>query len=73
MKTITIKLPEDEAKELEELIKNKGVSKPEFLRHLIIERLERNRKEKLSWLAIAERSMEKIWNNKEDEIWNKYL
>lgn len=73
MKTITIKLPEDEAKELEEFIKKKGVSKSEFLRRLIIERLERNRKEKIGWLAIAERSMEKLWNNKEDEVWNKYL
>ena len=41
MKTITIKLPEDEARELEEFIKNKNYpSKSEFIRHLIMEKLE---------------------------------
>ena len=75
MKTITIKLPEDEAKELEEFIKKRSYpSKSEFIRNLIMERLEKNRKEKIGWLVIAEKSMKKIWDNKEDdEVWSKYL
>jgi len=24
-------------------------------------------------LKISEKSLEKVWGNKEDEIWNKYL
>ncbi|MEK6897348.1 MAG: ribbon-helix-helix domain-containing protein [Nanoarchaeota archaeon] len=74
MKTISIKLPEEEAKELEEFIKKRNYpSKSEFIRNLIIEKLERNRKEKIGWMILAERSMKKLWGNKEDEIWNKYL
>ena len=75
MKTITIKLPEEEAKELEEFIKKRNYpSKSEFLRNLIMEKLDRNKKEKIGWLVIAEKSMKKIWDNKEDEeVWNKYL
>lgn len=75
MKTITIKLPEDEARELEKFIKIKNyLSKSEFIRNLIMERLEKNRKEKIGWLIIAEKSMKKIWDNKEDdETWSKYL
>ena len=74
MKTITLKLPEDEARELDDFIKSKKISKSEFIRHLIMEKMERNRKEKIGWLAIAEKSMNKIWNNKkDDEVWNKYL
>ena len=75
MKTITIKLPEDEAKELEEFIKKRSYpSKSEFIRNLIMERLEKNRKEKIGWLVIAEKSMKKIWDNKkDDEVWSKYL
>ena len=74
MKTISIKLPEEEAKELEEFIKKRNYpSKSEFIRNLIIEKLERNRKEKIGWMILAERSMKKLWDNKKDEIWNKYL
>ncbi len=75
MKTITIKLPEEESKELDEFIKKrKYPSKSEFIRHLIMEKLERNRKEKVGWLILAERSMSKVWNNKKDEeVWKKYL
>ena len=74
MKTITIKLPEDESHELDEFIKKKNYpSKSEFIRHLIMEKLDRNRKEKIGWMVLAEKSMEKIWNSKEDEVWNKYL
>ncbi len=74
MKTITIKLPENEAKELEEFIKKRNYpSKSEFIRHLIIKNLDRGKKEKIGWMALAEESMKKIWNNKKDnEIWNKY-
>ena len=74
MKTITIKLPEDEAKELEEFIRKRNYpSKSEFIRNLIIERLDRTRKERIGWMVLAEKSMKKLWDNKEDEIWNKYL
>ena len=74
MKTITIKLPENEAKELEEFIKKRNYpSKSEFIRHLIIKNLDRGKKEKIGWMALAEESMKKIWDNKKDnEIWNKY-
>ena len=75
MKTITIKLPEEEARELDKFVKKKAYpSKSEFIRHLIIEKLEKNRKEKFGWLVLAERSMKKIWDNKKDEeLWAKYL
>ena len=75
MKTITIKLPEDEAKELDEFVKEKSYpSKSEFIRNLIMERLERNRKEKIGWMILAEKSMKKIWDNKkDDEVWSKYV
>jgi metal-responsive CopG/Arc/MetJ family transcriptional regulator len=75
MKTITIKLPEDEAKELEDFIKRKNyLSKSEFIRHLIINKLESYKKEKYGWLILAEKSLNKMWNNKkDDEIWKKYL
>lgn len=75
MKTISIKLPEEEAYELEEFIKNKNYpSKSEFIRHLIIERLDKTKKEKIGWMILAEKSLNKIWaNKKDDEIWSKYL
>lgn len=75
MKTLTIKLPENEAKELEDFIKNrKYPSKSEFIRHLIMEKLDRSRKEKIGWMVLAEKSMNEIWNNKRDnEVWSKYL
>jgi len=74
MKTITIKLPEDEDKELEAFIKKRNyASKSEFIRNLIMEKLEKNRKEKIGWLIVAEKSMQKIWNNKkDDEVWKRY-
>ena len=74
MKTITIKLPENEAKELDSLIKKKNYpSKSEFSRNLIIEKLDRTKKEKIGWMILAEKSMKKIWDNKKDEVWSKYL
>ena len=75
MKTITIKLPEKEVLELDEFIKSKNYpSKSEFIRNLIMEKMEKHKKEKFGWLAIAEKSMKKIWDNKkDDETWNKYL
>ena len=75
MKTITIKLPEDEAKELEEFVKRKNyLSKSEFIRHLIIDRLASHRKEKYGWLVLAEKSLSKMWDNeKDEEVWSKYL
>jgi len=75
MKTITIKLPEEEAKDLDEFVKKKNyLSKSEFIRNLIMEKLEKNRKEKMGWLILAEKSMKKIWDNKKDDkVWSKYL
>lgn len=75
MKTITIKLPEEEARELEQFVNKKNYpSKSEFIRHLIMEKLEKNRKERIGWLIIAEKSMKKIWDNKKDDkVWEKYL
>lgn len=75
MKTITVKLPEEEASELEEFIKNKNYpSKSEFIRHLIMERLDKTKKEKIGWMILAEKSLNKIWDNKKDDaVWGKYL
>lgn len=75
MKTITIKLPENEASELEEFVKNKNyLSKSEFIRHLIMERLDKTRKEKIGWMILAEKSLKKMWDNKKDnEAWDRYL
>jgi len=75
MKTITIKLPENEIKELEEFIRNKNYpSKSEFIRHLIMEKLDRTKKEKIGWMILAEKSLKNLWNNKkDDEIWGRYL
>jgi len=75
MRTLTIKLPEEEVKELEEFIKRKNYpSKSEFIRNLIMEKMETNKKEKFGWLVLAQSSMNKIWNNKkDDEVWSKYL
>ena len=69
MKTITIKLPEDESDDLDEFVSRRGYpSKSEFIRHLIMEKLDKNRKE-----ILAERSMKDIWDNKkDDEVWSKY-
>ena len=75
MKTITIKLPEDEAKELEKFIKNKNYpSKSEFIRHLIMDKMDKIRKEKIGWMILAEKSLSKIWDNKKDDsVWSKYI
>jgi len=75
MKTITVKLHEDEARELETFVKKRNYpSKSEFIRNLIMEKLERNRKEKIGWMILAEKSMEKIWDNKKDDkAWSRYL
>lgn len=75
MRTITIKLPENDLKELEDFIKKRNYpSKSEFIRHLIMEKLDKTKKEKIGWLILAEKSMNKLWNNKrDDEIWSEYL
>ena len=75
MKTITIKLPEDEAKALDEfIIRKKYISKSEFIRNLIIEKLDTYKKEKIGWMMIAQESMKKIWDNpKDEEVWKQYL
>jgi len=73
MKTITIKLPDQEAKELDIFVKKRHYpSKSEFIRNLIMEKIEI--REKQGWLALAEKSLNKMWENKKDEeVWSKYL
>lgn len=75
MKTITIKMPENEARELDEFVSRKNYpSKSEFIRHLIMEKLDRSKKEKIGWMILAEKSMTKMWGNKkDDEVWSRYL
>jgi metal-responsive CopG/Arc/MetJ family transcriptional regulator len=75
MKTVTIKLPEEEAKELDAFVKKRNYpSKSEFIRNLIMEKLDVNRKESIGWMVLAEKSMKDIWDNKKDEeVWSKYL
>ena len=75
MKTITIKLPEDDANELDQFVRKKNYpSKSEFIRHLIMEKLDRNRKEKIGWMILAEESLKNMWDNKKDDkMWSKYL
>lgn len=75
MKTITIKLPEGEAENLDIFVREKNYpSKSEFVRNLIREKIEEVKKEKHGWLVLAERSMKKIWDNpKDEEIWKEYL
>jgi Arc/MetJ-type ribon-helix-helix transcriptional regulator len=75
MKTITIKLPEEEAKKLDQFVKKKAYpSKSEFLRYLIREKMEDTIKEKQGWLALAEQSLKKVWDNKQDdEVWSAYV
>jgi len=39
-----------------------------------MDKLDRNKKEKIRWMILADKSMNKIWDNKkDDEVWNKYL
>ncbi|MBI4043260.1 MAG: ribbon-helix-helix protein, CopG family [Candidatus Diapherotrites archaeon] len=75
MKTITIKLPEEEAKKLDLFVAKKHYpSKSEYIRHLIMREMGELEKENAGWLALAEKAMEKMWNNKkDDEIWSQYL
>ena len=75
MKTVTVKLHENEASELDNFVKKKNyLSKSEFIRNLIMEKLESTRKEKIGWMIMAEKSMKQIWDNKKDEKeWSKYL
>ena len=75
MKTITIKLPEEQAKELDLFIKEESYpSKSEFIRQLIMNQIKSRIKEKQGWLVLAEKSLEKLWKNKKDEqVWSKYL
>ena len=75
MRTITIKLPEDESLELDEFIKKKGYpSRSEYIRQLILNSMDKTRQEKIGWMITAEDSMRKIWDNEKDEnIWQEYL
>ncbi len=75
MKTVTVKLPDAEAKKLDMFVKKKNyVSKSEFIRNLIMEKMGDSQKEKFGWLVVAEKSLNKLWNNKKDvEVWSKYL
>lgn len=75
MKTITIKLPENEAIELDFFVRSENYpSKSEFIRNLIMERMKLSKKEKYGWLALAEKSLADFWDNKkDDEVWSQYL
>ncbi len=75
MKTITVKLPDEEAKKLDFLVKTKHYpSKSEFIRNIIREKVEESLKERQGWLALAELSLHNIWDNKkDDEAWSAYL
>ena len=75
MKTITIKLLEEEADNLNSFVSEGNyASKSEFIRNLIREKMESAKKEKQGWLILAQKSMEKIWDNpKDDETWSEYL
>ncbi len=75
MKTITIKLPQPEADKLDIFVKTRNYpSKSEFIRNLLRDKIEESQKEKQGWLALAEKSLDKIWDNEKDaEVWDKYL
>ncbi len=77
MKTITIKLSPRDAERLDMYIKEKQFSsKSEFIRNLILQKLDKEYelKEQMGWLSLAEQTLQKLWNNKDDdEIWNNYL
>lgn len=48
----------------------KQVDEEEKFYDLLIQKMHR---EKVGWLAVAEKSVEKVWNNKkDDEVWSKY-
>ena len=34
-----------------------------------MDKLDRNKKEKIGWMILADKSMNKIWDNKKDDIW----
>ena len=41
---------------------------------MIMKNFDKNRTEKIGWMILAEKTMNKIWNNKkDDETWSKYL
>ncbi len=75
MKTITIKLPDQVAEELDLFVKRKSyITKSEFIRNIIMEKVSNDIQEKLGLLALAEKSLEKLWKNKkDDEVWSKYV
>lgn len=40
----------------------------------MMKKIKTNKKEKIGWMILAEKSMKKIWDNKkDDEIWSRYL
>ncbi|MHA1746607.1 MAG: CopG family ribbon-helix-helix protein [Promethearchaeota archaeon] len=77
MKTITIKLPPEEAARLDVFIQEKKYpSKSEFIRNLIRQKLdeENQQKERMGWLSLAEQSLQNLWDNeKDEEVWKEYL
>lgn len=75
---IHVNLTGDVAKTIEEMIyRGRAASKSEAIRLAVLEyrqKLEEsNKQEKNGWLALAEKSLDKVWNNKkDDEVWSKY-
>jgi len=59
------------------IYRGRAASKSEAIRLAVLEyrqKLEEsNKQEKNGWLALAEKSLDKVWNNKkDDEVWSKY-
>ncbi|MEK6952991.1 MAG: ribbon-helix-helix domain-containing protein [Nanoarchaeota archaeon] len=73
METITIKLTKKQLKELNGYVREGHYSsKSRFIKQVINEKIEINRREKYGWLVLAEKSLEKLWKNKKDEeVWIK--
>lgn len=74
---IHVNLTGDVEETIEQMIaRGRAASKTEAIRLAILEYREKHlegKKEKFGWMALAEKSLDKVWNNKkDDEVWSKY-
>lgn len=74
---IHVNLVGDTAETIEEMIaRGRAASKTEAIRLALLEYRERHlehKKEKIGWMTLSEKSLEKVWKNKkDDEAWDKY-